>query len=230
MLTRLIIYFGSKNLPDFIRLLAKLEYGVSACLSNLAIAAQADNYPNLNKQLLGHAAEERNHGRMLATLADGKRRINLKGNGRWLSLRIGGEEKSNHPEEGDGKLIIFETGNGIFDNLDGISQRYLALKVFLKGKKMSELPWSDRLACMAVLEEGTLGFYNELSSCEGIPNYIRVVAMKISGEEAGHANYLKYMLPQFTPTPSLEMQKWRDRLFWAKLALIWDFWQFMQSN
>jgi hypothetical protein len=222
---RLIIYFGSKNIPEFIRLLAKLEYGVSAFLENLASCAEDENYPHLANQLKNHASEERNHGKMLATLVDGKQRIELRNNGRWKTLIKDGVELANHPESGDGRLIVFDEGYGIFDNLDGISQRYLGLRMLLKGQKLVDLDWQSRIAVMAVLEESTLSFYNQLSVSPNIPNEVRLVAVKIAGQEAEHGNYLKYVLPQFTYLPEMEIEKWQARLLWASWGLMWDFWR-----
>jgi rubrerythrin len=221
-LIKTIIYFGLKNKPKFIRLLAKLEYGVSACLVNLSKQAKNDGYLNLSNNLRSHAKDERNHGKMLATLVDGKRRIELKDNGRWLSLVKDGEEVANHPEEGDGKIVIWDNSVGIFDNLDGISQRYLALRILLKGRRISELSWNDRLACMHVLERGTLRFYLALAESSA-PIELRAIAAKIAEEEAGHSNYLR------AATKKENILKWRSRVKWASLGLIWDFYKWTRS-
>ncbi len=224
LIIKLIIYFGCKNLPEFVRLLAKLEYGVSACLTNLALQAEKDNYHGLAAQLSKHAAEEKSHGKMLGSLIDGKRRIELRGGGRWLSLTDGkGNEIANHPEAGNGKLITSGKYSGIFDNLDGISQRYKSLQLLLWGKKINDLPWESRLACMACLEEATLRFYIILASTSNLDFEIRAIALKIAGEEGCHANYFKYVLPQFSYFPEKELNKWRLRIFWARFALIIDF-------
>jgi hypothetical protein len=228
VINRLIIYLGLKKQNEFIRLLAKLEYGVSACLLNLSKEAEKDGYYNLAKMLRSHSSEERNHGRMLATLVDGKHRIEAKENGRWLSLKKDGDEIAKHPEDGEGKIVTWGNTVGIFDNLDGISQRYLALRMLFKGKKIQELSWSDRLACMHVLEEGTLAFYNELSSFE-TPYKLKMTAIKIAGEEAGHSNYLKYTLSHFADAPDAEISKWRSRIFLASFGLIWDFWKWTRN-
>jgi predicted metal-dependent hydrolase len=230
LLIKTIIYYGLKNQAKFVRLLAKLEYGVSACLVNLSKQAIKDGYPNLSKMLRSHASEERNHGRMLATLVDGKQRIELRGNGRWLSLVKEGQEIANHPEKGTGKVVACDNAVGIFDNLDGISRRYLALRVLLRGKKIEELSWGDRLACMHVLEEGTLKFYNVLAESDSVPIELRAIALKIAGEEAGHSNYLKYSLSHFTHISSAEISEWRSRVFWAQFGLIWDFWKWHQTS
>lgn len=222
-LTKAIIYLGLKNQPKFIRLLAKLEYGVCACLVNLSKQATADGYPNLSKMLRSHAAEERNHGKMLATLIDGKQRIELKDNGRWLSLFKDGKETANHPEEGKGKVISWDKSVGIFDNLDGISQRYLALRMLLQGKKIEQLSWGDRLACMHVLERGTLQFYLALAESSSAPIELRAIAVKIAEEEKGHGDYLR------GTTKKENILKWRSRVKWANLGLIWDFWKWTRS-
>jgi hypothetical protein len=227
-LVKTIINLGLKNQQKFLRLLAKLEYGVAACLANLVIDAEKSNYPGLAAQLRSHSLEEKNHGKMLATLVDGKKRIELRGNGRWLTLQKSGIELANHPEEGDGKLIIFEAGYGIFDNLDGISQRYLGLRMLLKGQKIADMSWCDRIACMVVLEESTLGFYNELASSSA-PSNIQLIATKIAGDEAVHSSMLKYSLCHFTHFPEHSLEKWRSRLFFAQFGLLWDFWKWTRN-
>jgi hypothetical protein len=223
ILIKIIIYFAQKNLPEFVRLLAKLEYGVSACLSNLAVDASKEGYANLSQMLLAHAQEERNHGKMLATLIDGKQRISLRTNGRWLSLvDVSGRQLANHPDRGRGKLVRLENKVGLFENLDGISQRYLSLRFLLGGKKINQLPWHARIACMACLEEGTFNFYRHFAA-SNIPDSLKAIVQKIADEEEKHADYFEYVLPQFTAFPHAELDDWRSRIAWASIGLIWDF-------
>lgn len=231
-LVKTIINLGLNNQQRFLRLLAKLEYGVAACLANLSIDAEKSNYPGLAAQLRSHCLEERNHGKMLATLADGKDKIKLKENGTWIYLEEKGTEPVNNFNKFDNpsksKILTGEEYCGIFENLDGISQRYLGLKLFLRGQKVADMSWCDRIACMVVLEESTLGFYNELASSSASDN-IRVIAMKIAGEEASHANALKYSLYHFTLFPQYSLDKWRSRLFFAQFGLLWDFWKWTKN-
>jgi hypothetical protein len=140
-----------------------------------------------------------------------------------------GQQVANHPEESAGRLVVSENMVGIFDNLDGISQRYLALRMLLKGKKIKQLSWSDRLCVMYVLEEGTLKFYNILTESDSAPIELRAIALKIAGEEAGHSNYLKYALPHFAPVSGSEILEWRSRVFWASFGLVWDFYKWTRN-
>jgi rubrerythrin len=231
-LVRTIINLGLKNQQKFLRLLAKLEYGVAACLANLVIDAEKSNYPGLAAQLRSHSLEERNHGKMLATLADGKDKIKSKENGAWIYLEEKGIELVNSFNKFDNpsksKILTGEEYCGIFENLDGISQRYLGLRLFLRGQKVADMSWCDRIACMMVLEQSTLGFYNELASSP-VPDNIRLIAMKIAGDEAVHASMLKYSLCHFTHFPELSLDKWRSRLFFAQFGLLWDFWKWTKN-
>lgn len=231
IIIKIIIYFGLKDLPNFIRLLAKLEYGVSSALHNLANDAEESKYFNLANQLRQHAQEEENHGKMLATLIDGKERIITKGGGRWLSYQVNGVELANHFELGGGKIIEDKEKGvfGIFQNLDGISQRYFSLHYFLKGKKMKDLPWESRLACMAVLEEGTNNFYLVLNKIL-VNEVLKSIALKISDEELVHSRYLKYLIGQFTPFVDVEIDRWRRRLWFAKFFLILDFFNYVRQQ
>lgn len=234
MFTKLIVYFGLNNTKEFVRLLAKLEYGVSAALNNLARDAEKSNYPNLASMLRTHSAEELNHGRMLATWCDGKSSIRLKESGRWLSWKNStGLELARFPESKAGKKMVFNKGGeeyiGIFENLDGISRRYISLRIFLKGKKIIDLPWKDRLACMLALEAQTRALYVELSKSQA-PQSLRAIFSKIASEEDSHSNYLESVLRDFAPCPGQEVDKWRSRIKLASLGLIYDFMKFLMEK
>lgn len=234
MLVKLICYFGLKNTKEFVRLLAKLEYGVSSALNNLAEDADKSNYPNLAAMLRAHSSEEFNHGRMLATWCDGKNSIRLRGAGRMLSWKnSAGVELARFPESKKGtKIVLDKEGEqyiGIFENLDGISQRYLALKIFLRGKKIIELPWKDRLACMLALEGGTRALYVELSKLK-MPESLRAIFSKIAQEESSHSDYLESVLRDFVPCPSQEVDRWKGRISLASLGLIYDFGKFLMER
>lgn len=234
MLLRLVVYLGLKNTKEFVRLLAKLEYGVSSALNNLACDADKSNYPNLAAMLRAHSSEEFNHGRMLATWCDGKNSIRARGAGRLLSWKnSAGVELARFPEEKEGIKIIFdkdgEQYTGIFENLDGISQRYLSLRIFFRGKKIIELPWKDRLACMLALEAQTRALYVELSKSP-CPQELRAIFSKIAQEESSHSDYLESVLRDFSPCPNQEVDRWRSRMNLASLGLIYDFGKFLMER
>lgn len=230
-LIKMIIRFSSQNPEEFTRLLAKLEYGISSCLRNLSVEAEKDNYPNLALMLRNHAKSEHNHGKMLATLADGRSRIKMMGSGRWLSLinESGKEliENASEKKKNSGKLVNAKIRGqqcvGIFENFDGLSQKYLSLRLLLENNKMLSLPWCSRIACMAVLELETKNFYEELGKSSKISEPLKMVVSKIASDEESHADYLNYVLLDFTSLPRQEIDKWQERLTRAYLGLIFDF-------
>lgn len=214
---------------EFLRLIAKLEYGVSIFCLKMSERAECEGHYNLANLLKKHSEEEKKHGIMLAALADGQKKLKLSGNGRWTTLKNldTGEEIAQFPDMEEGTKIFLKDKNllGIFQNLDGISQRYLSLKILFRGLRAEDFEWTDTLAFMAALETVTKRFYSKLAEVTEAP--ISTIAKQISEDESQHSEYLKIVLSQFTPLPEVEISKWRARIRWASLGLIVDAWRYL---
>jgi rubrerythrin len=201
MILKLLIKLGLRDEKRFLRLLAKLEYGVSLFCSKLSAIAANEGHENLSTLLTTQAREEKHHGRMLASLADGKERVTPLKNapGSWQ--------------------------DGHFENFDGISKRYVSLRLLFGNRRADDYQWCDRLAFMCVLEEQTSAVYEILSEIGN--EQLRAIAQQIKNDEIGHCDCLKYALAQFSHFPEADLQKWEKRLFWAKLGLLVDMWNFI---
>jgi rubrerythrin len=215
LLIKLIIYLGQRDEPRFIRLLAKIEYGVAIfCFKLAAIALEEDRH-NLAKLLEKHAREEVKHGKMLSCFAGEK--ISLTEAGRWVEFYQDGELKIIESEDTPSKELQGIYYSGKFENLDGLSKRYLSLRMLFQGKSAADYPWEDRFAFMQVLEEVTRKFYSVLSH-EANKHSLKAIAYQIATDEAAHVDYLKYASRDFYP----DVIKWESRLNWAIWGLFID--------
>ncbi|MBN3993837.1 MAG: ferritin-like domain-containing protein [Nostoc sp. NMS2] len=230
-LTKIIISIGLRQEQKFLRLLAKIEFGVSIFCKKLAVAAVQENKLNLAALLQSHSKEEEKHGKMLASLADGNERFHHEGSGRFISIvRPTGEElRRNVDYEAEGKVLEWDSVNlpgerlkGVFENFDGLSKRYCTLRLLFGNKSAFAYNWDDRLAFMYVLERQTLQFYEVLANSQRAPEPLRVIASLIARDEVEHADYLKSLLFHY----NADIEKWRDRLWLASLGLIVDMWRF----
>lgn len=237
-LIKIIIYLGLKDEQRFLRLLAKLEYGVSIFCNKLAQQASEERHFNLATSLEKHAQEEERHGKMLASLIDGNLRIRKTDKtGRWtklIRLTTGENIAEPNPEKDcqiqkivwDSYKYPGEKLEGYFESFDGLSRRYISLQLLLGGRKATDFDWSDRLAFMHCLEEGTREFYRVLSQ-EGKSEPLRAIVSQIMDDEASHSEYLRYALGHFTHFPDDEIKKWQRRLWWGMLGLLIDMWRFL---
>lgn len=196
MLKKLIIWIGLRREKQLLRMLAKIEFGVSIFCRKLAVTAYQDKYPNLAELLINHAKDEENHGKMLASLADGSDRPTLAKTGTFKPT-------------------------GEFENFDGISKRYYSLRWFFKDRHAFDHDWGDRLAFMQLLECETQAFYEVLSK-SNCSEPLKAIASKIADDEQGHGNYLSSLLYCYS---EVNIEKWRRRLILAKLGLIVDVWK-----
>ena len=142
-LTKLIINIGLRQEQKFLRLLSKIEFGISIFLKKLAVAAEEENKLNLAALLKSHSKEDEKHGRMLLSLADGSDRFTTEGTGRFISIiRPNGEDlRSNAEIEAIGKILEWDSSKfpgerliGIFENLDGLSKRYLSMRLLFRNR------------------------------------------------------------------------------------------------
>lgn len=224
IIIKFIIKIGLSNPNQFLKILAKLEYGVAIFCFKLSKEAEIHDYVNLAHLLKQHAIEERKHGKMLSSLSGKK--FNFRGVGRWLSWKSldTGIEVAEYPDDSEpGKQMIFTKSIGIFSNLDGLSRRYYALKILFGSRTAASFSWIDRLAFMCALEAKTHIFYAMLSQIA--PKSISAIALQISEDETQHSDYLKYALASFTPLSSVEIDKWRSRINWAMWGLLLDVWK-----
>lgn len=224
----IIIKLGLTKPKLFLRTLIKLEYGVSAFCSKISAEAYNQGYFNLSSLLETHAKEENKHGLMLGALADGQNKILLRGTGRWLSFKNvhTGIELATLPEPSTpGKVIFMPEKNilGIFQNLDGLSQRYLSLRLLFRGKKAADFDWCDRIAFMCALEHISQQFYAKLADIADEP--LKAIALQISQDELEHSDYLKYTLTSMSNLPSQDIKKWEGRIGWSMLGLVFDVWR-----
>ncbi|NWF61765.1 hypothetical protein CEN49_19300 [Fischerella thermalis CCMEE 5273] len=231
MLLRLIIYLGLKKEREFILAIAKIEYGVAVFCRKLS--SQATDYPHLAKLLESHAQQEIKHGKMLSSLINNK--IKLKGNGQWLSIfrPATGEYLIENPSlrtgikisngifiEWDSITFKGEKLQGIFENFDGISQKYLAAKLLFGGDKASCFDWADKLAFMHILEKEAHKFYTVLAQiAQGTP--LGAIASQIADDEQHHADYLKAGYNHFSPSIQ-KIEKWHKKVNFAKWGVLID--------
>ena len=229
LLLKFAIYIAMKDKSKFLRFLAKIEYGVAIFCFKLQRLAQSEGHFNLASMLENHGKEEKKHGKMLASLADGCDRIYLSELGQWVSItRPSGENLINRPVKADiAKTLIWDSivfpGEkliGLFENFDGISKRYFSAKILFDNKAAADYPWEDKLAFMYALEEETAAFYQMMVEAEDA--ILSAIALQITGDELNHANYLKLALSGFAPIPQAAIDKWRSRVWWAKWGLIVD--------
>jgi hypothetical protein len=229
LIIRIIIFIGMRHPIEFLRFLALLEYGVSIFCLKMSERARLQGHFNLAKLLSQHSVQEHKHGVMLASLADGKNKIKPSGNGRWLTLKKvdTGEELARFPDKGEGTEVFLPNQNllGVFQNLDGLSQRYLSLKILFLGKKAEDFEWTDTLAFMSALETVTKRFYTQLALSTEAP--LSTIAQQISEDESQHSEYLKICLSQFTHFPEVEIDRWRARIRWATIGLVIDGWRYL---
>jgi hypothetical protein len=230
-LTKIIINIGLRQEQKFLRLLAKIEFGVSIFCKKLAVAATEENKPNLAALLQSHAKEEEKHGKMLASLADGNERFHHEGSGRFISIvRPNGDElRRNQDLEAQGKILEWDSVNlpgerlqGLFENFDGLSKRYLSLRLLLGNRSAFDYNWDDRLAFMYILEQHTLEFYGLLATSHA-HEPLRAIASLIALDELDHADYLKSLLLYHNS----DIEKWRDRLWFASWGLVVDMCKFL---
>ena len=224
--------------PDsFIRLLSKLEYNNYIYLTKLADRAKEEGHQdNLVNILNSQAKEEKYHGKVLSALVDGISKLRLKDNGYFKSL-ISEDKSLNYTDYKDNsktvKVIWFSQQlqskvTGEFVNLDGVSKRYISSYLLFRGKTAFSYDWADQLALMSVLEEQTTLFYKRLSVRESSP--LQRISLKFANQEDNHYKTLYYALTSFTATPNYYMDKWKARLFFAKIGLIIDIIIFTITN
>lgn len=236
---KLIIEIGLRQEQKFLRLLAKIEYGVSIFCKKLSQLAYNEKHYNLLTLLQTHAKEEAHHGKMLATLADGVDRISLEeSSGRWVSMvkLSDGEDIARYNPDKltiKSKPITWESTKfpgdklvGEFENLDGLSKRYYSLRLLFGGKSAEDFTWADRLAFMHALEGATKIFYEILSTVTKSSS-LQAIALQIANDEQEHANYLYYSLFGFSPVPEADIQYWESRITKAMWGLIIDIWRNM---
>ena len=166
---------------------------------------------------------------MLASLAEGSDRIPVIDNGLFLKVSFDGSEPVRQSDHQKGKVLYWESTiypgqkvTALFENLDGLSKRYLSLRILFKGQSASHYDWCDRLAFMHLLEIETQKFYKVLADSK-CSEPLRAITLRIVEDEKGHSTYLKDLLSQIPGADSdSDLEKWRDRLFWAKIGLLFD--------
>lgn len=225
ILFRLIIYLGChpRRQQKFLKLLAKIEHGVAIFCFKLAAIARRESRHDLADSLESHANDEKRHGKMLSSLAGDK--INLTDNGQFTELYKDGVLVVSKPYSTPTIHLQGIHYSGSFENLDGLSLRYLSLRMLFKGKSAIDFPWEDRLAFMQVLEGVTQKFYAQLSQYSRVES-IRAIALKIAVDEITHADYLKYVCKEFRP----DILKWEAQLNWAILGLMVDVVDILKSG
>lgn len=238
ILIKLIVRIGLRDKKRLLRLLAKLEYGVAIFCFKLADKAKKEKHENLATLLKEHGDSEVKHGKMLASLADKGNRITLtEETGRWTSVtRISTGQQLARPNPeltAQGKEISWDSINfpgerlqGTFENFDGLSKRYLSLRLFFRNKSAYEYPWNDKLALMHILEQSTREFYQAISK-QSNDTTIQAIATQIATDEDNHAHYLYQSLKWFSYFPDHDIQKWQSRFHLAIWGLVIDAWRFL---
>ncbi|MEH2067923.1 MAG: hypothetical protein V7K47_07105 [Nostoc sp.] len=143
-------------LPDYLTLLKKLEVGVfffcwrSHREAKAMPAHQARLCGSLADTLKEQALSEYNHAQVFCQLTGSK--LNMSGAG--LMSR---EEKAAF----DWGCVNWDSSGESYQ-VDGMSTRYLAAKIFFGFRTANSYDWCDRLAFMYVLEELQALFYKHL--------------------------------------------------------------------
>ncbi|MEW5856719.1 MAG: ferritin-like domain-containing protein [Cyanobacteriota bacterium] len=232
-----LLKLGLRDKQRLLRLLAKIEFGVAIFCFKLQRQAIAESKHNLASMLEAHGREESKHGKMLASLADGWERISLTETGQWVAMfRPSGEQIAKPIIDNPTtiKTITWDSIKfpgerliGLFENFDGISKRYFSARVLFKNRDAADYPWEDKLAFMYVLEEETAKLYSEMSRLDD-PK-ISAIAQQVTEDEFNHANYLKRSLAEFSPLPEAAIDKWRNRVWWARWGLVVDLIRFLMK-
>jgi len=223
IIIKLIFLLKLQEKREFIRKLSKLEYGVSAFCLKLSKQCEKDAV-NMSAMLVKHSQDERRHGKMLSSYVDGNDRLKLHDVGSFLSIEI----KDNPPESfiktATAKTVFWDSVKypgkfyvGLFENYDGISDRYLSAKMLFGFKKASDYDWVDKIAFMKVLEEKTGEFYKEFS-LQVKDKVLKSIIEKILEDENNHNCYLNSLAKEFNS----DLEKWRFRIWFASFFLIWD--------
>lgn len=218
-----------RDFKNFIRVLSKIEFGVSIFCQKIANDARNQNHANLAEMLDKHSKEEYVHGKMLASLIDGKdRELVVDTTFQKASFLSSGmvTKTSSHPSRKDDVVLSWESVEHpgelttmIFEQLDGISKKYFSAKLLFGGKSAYEFDWIDRLAFMCALERKTQQLYSVIEKEE---SPLGAIAKKIHNDEVGHSDYLLKALGHFTNLPNSAIEKWESRIFWAQAGLIID--------
>jgi hypothetical protein len=229
----LFIIRAANKTENLIRLLAKLEFGVSIFLKKNVQQAEIDWKNGLALQLKKHSLEEKRHGDMLLALVDGNSRAKLEEQtGFFLSMirESDNKELMKNPlkQNSKTKKVTWESAyypgdklTGNFLNLDGLSKRYLSLRIFFGGKKAEDFDWENKLAYMIVLERVNTDFYKAISRVYKGSKF-GAIATKILEEEDSHILYLSNCLASITHDPQFVIDKWQGRLVCAYLGLTVD--------
>lgn len=98
-------------------------------------------------------------------------------------------------------------------NVDGISFRYWAARIFFGGKEAAAYDWDDKLCYMLVLERFQAIFYDRLVDYFDGDDAYRLYAIAVS--EKIHSNSLENSLQQFYPDYQIKLLKWEARKYFA---------------
>ena len=214
MLKLALNYLLMNDERKLIRELANIEYGVSLFCSKLAIQAKG-KHDDLAKLLTEHSNQELKHGRMLGSLADGRKAIRPNAsNGHWVEEAMPGYRQ-----------VSWGNRKRYYKNFDGLNQRYFSFKIFFMGAKPSTLEWCDKIAFMCILEELSQLFYRSLGTHAKASEPLKAIACQIAEDEKHHADYLEAALYNLGCSPDSYLNKWRIRSKVAFMGLIFDIWK-----
>lgn len=222
---KLIVFIGRHKEQQFFRELAKIEYSVGIFCSKLAAIAANEGKLHLSKDLSIHSTQETKHGKMLASLCDGKDKIvpDKNTNGKLLTKQLGDINlikptyaiHSNDVKSMSWKRLTGEHVTATFENFDGLSDRYISLRFLFAGKKAAEFSWDDRFAFMHALERVTELFYQLLSESKCSPA-LKAIAAQIANDEQQHSDYLLKL------SSSESIEYWNNRIQLAIWVTILD--------
>lgn len=226
-----------KQQQKFLRLLGKIEFGLANCCENLEALARKDGHEDLANIFLKHKKEEKKHGDMLSAIADGDSRVKYSPSMPIKLILPNNKVINYHPEA---NTEVFESSwlspfhgvevKCVFEHLDGLSGKYISIKKFLDGKKISDYGWQDRLAILSVLECGARTFYLYLIDSSHTNESIRAISIQILDDENRHERDFRAILDNHSTNSSELIKKWNYRASIASLWLLLDAWKQLISG
>lgn len=192
-----------------ISLLARLELGVFLFCDRKREEAAALGLDKLAQQLERHAAQELGHHIQLLELigvAPSAKKF------KWAKQYSSGIHSTYDPSKTVDSAWCPE----------GISRRYLSVRVWLRGQRACDLIWEDAIAFMCVGEQASEAFYSRMSKI--VPSEYSATFERISQDEKTHQSQLYSSLKKISSIDSQQLlAKWRRRGYQALMFVPIDF-------
>jgi hypothetical protein len=201
-----LAYFFSK-LP-MSSLLKKLEMGVFFFCWRQAVLAEDEGQP-FAIYLRQQAESEHSHAHFFSHLEGG-------------NLKLDTDDFFNREPRALSWATVNWDENEVYQ-VDGISTKFIASKIFFMGREANSFSWQDKLAFMVVLERFQTIFYQSL--IKYFPEEVQFQIEDIASSEELHSLFLESGLIQVNRKSFVFLMKWQLRKYLALLALPIDLWR-----